>query len=74
MPDAGSPVVELPPAHPLHLFTVDEAAELLRVSPATVHRWCQHDQVPFCNILGSGRKFTRADLERIIQDGYRGPR
>jgi excisionase family DNA binding protein len=74
MPDSGTATVELLASHPLHLFTVDEAAELLQLSPATVHRLCKSNQIPHRNILGTGRKFTRDDLLQIIRDGYRGPR
>jgi excisionase family DNA binding protein len=74
MPASGTATVELPASHPLHLFTVDEAAELLQLSPATVHRLCKNNRIPHRNIVGTGRRFARADLERIIRDGYRGPR
>ena len=70
----GSGTIELPASHPLRLFTVDEAAEILGYNPKTLHRWCQHDRVPHHNILGAGRRFSYADLEQILRAGERGPR
>lgn len=74
MPEPGRATTELPASDPLRLFTVDEVAELLRYHPATVNRWCQEEKIPFRNILGAGRRFTRTDIEQILADGERGPR
>jgi predicted DNA-binding transcriptional regulator AlpA len=60
-------------AHPLHLFTVEEAAQILGKSTSTLHRWMATNGVPYRVILGD-RMFAKADIERIVRDGQRGPR
>lgn len=58
-------------AHPLCLFTVEEAAQVLGKSASTLHRWIASNRVPYRVILGD-RMFARADIEQIIRDGKRG--
>jgi excisionase family DNA binding protein len=72
MPDHAT--VELPITHPLRLFTLPEAARITGISEATLHRWCQKDEVAHHNIRGTGRKFSYAELEQLIRSGERGPR
>lgn len=58
------------------LLTVEEAAEVLRLSPKTVYKLL-HDPrhpLPHHNIHGTGYRFTRGDIERILADGERGRR
>lgn len=58
-------------SHPLRLFTVAEASQILGKSASTLHRWMTAERVPFRVILGD-RMFAQADLKKIVRDGARG--
>lgn len=47
------------------IMTVQEVAELLRVSERTVYDWATNDQIP-CGKLGTTWRFKRADIETWI--------
>jgi excisionase family DNA binding protein len=49
-----------------HLLTVREAAEYLRVSQATMWRWCQEGRVPAFKIGHEWRVVTPA-LQRLVE-------
>ncbi|WP_129633780.1 helix-turn-helix domain-containing protein [Candidatus Oscillochloris fontis] len=50
------------------VLTVDEVAEYLRVSRATVCRWCVQKRLPAFKI-GKGWRVQRSDLEGYIRGG-----
>lgn len=49
------------------IMTVQEVAELLRVSERTVYDWATNGQIP-CGKLGTTWRFKRADVEAWIDD------
>jgi excisionase family DNA binding protein len=53
------------------LLRVGEVAEILRVSPMTVIRWCDSGHLP-CIKVGSSRRIRESDLDYILQS-ERGP-
>ena len=48
------------------LLRVGEVAEILRVSPMTVIKWCDSGHLPHIKV-GSSRRIKEADLEFILQ-------
>jgi len=56
--------------YPADLLTVTEAAELLRVSRVSVHRWIERDKLTAIRI-GSSRFVLKSEVEEICraQDG-----
>ncbi len=51
------------------VFTVDEAAEYLRVSRPTVYRWMRDGQLPFYVLPKGGRRLKKQDLEQLLKPG-----
>lgn len=47
------------------LMTVAEAAEVLRVSAETIHRWCREGHLDYADVVGTKRLFT-ADIEVLV--------
>jgi excisionase family DNA binding protein len=45
-----------------------EAAALLHVSPKTIGRWAKEGKVAHIVTLGGHRRFSRADVERLVRD------
>lgn len=43
------------------LWTEDEVAEYLRVSPATVRKWVKQDRIPFVK-AGSLNRFRKSEI------------
>ena len=54
------------------LLTVHEASEVLRLKPSTVRSWLLKRRVPFVK-LGSRVFLRRADLQALIETGFRPP-
>lgn len=54
------------------VFTVAEAAQLLRISEATVYRLAAAGDIPHRKIRGTGIRFTGADIDKILADALRG--
>lgn len=52
------PVTEI---NPNQVYTLDEAAEILRVSKPTIYRWCRMGMMPFSRI-GRGYRFLGTTL------------
>src|SRR5438445_13706788 len=44
-----------------------EAAALLHVSPKTIGRWAKEGKVAHIVTLGGHRRFSRADVERLVR-------
>ena len=59
-------------AEPL-LYTVEEAAALLRVRPSWLQRKAAARAVP-CTFLGKHLRFSRTDLDAVIASGAQHPR
>lgn len=53
------------------LYTVDEAADILRVGRSTLYRSVKDKRVPYRIGLNGQFLFTAADLEQILEDAYR---
>ena len=59
------------PAQPRVVFTVAEAAPILRMGKSTLYRLVNAKQVPH-RVLPTGVKaFTQADIDEILADSYR---
>lgn len=53
------------PARPL--FTIDEVAELLRISKTSVYRLVERRELAFCRV-GRTLRFTQADVDAYLRD------
>jgi len=53
------------------VFTVEEAADELRVARATLYRLVKEQKVPHRRIAGTGVRFTQADIDKILADALR---
>lgn len=51
------------------VFTVDEAAEFLRVSRPTIYRWMREGLLHYYMLPGASRRIKREDLERLLKPG-----
>jgi excisionase family DNA binding protein len=59
------------PLGPIGIYTVEEAAGILRMGKSTLYRLIQHKRVPH-RVLPTGVKcFAQADIDQILADGYR---
>lgn len=54
------------PASPVHLLTVEELADFLRVSVSTVYRLVERRDLPFYRFPGSLR-FSLADVQAFLK-------
>lgn len=61
--DVQPPVVQL--------FTVQEAADQLRMSRASLYRLVKLEKVPHRKIKGIGVSFTPEDIRAIVEDAHR---
>jgi excisionase family DNA binding protein len=52
--------------------TVKEAAERLNLSPATIRAWMSQRRLGFVR-LGRSVRVPDAEIERVLEDGYRPP-
>jgi excisionase family DNA binding protein len=53
------------------IYTVEEAAGILRMSESTLYRLIQRKRVPY-RILPTGRRcFTQGDIDQILADAHR---
>jgi excisionase family DNA binding protein len=59
------------PKRPGPVFTVEEAAEQLRMARATLYRLVKEMKVPHRKIHGTGVRFTQADIDKILADALR---
>lgn len=64
----STPMIRLPGSQTqafmlYELLTVVEIATILRVTPATVQRWCRERSLPAVKV-GKGYRISRVDLER----------
>jgi len=50
------------------LLTLPEAADLLRLRPATLRDWVLRRRIPYVKI-GRLLRFRRADVETVIEQG-----
>lgn len=55
------------------LVTTKEAADYLRVSTATVLRWCREGRLPACQI-GRQWRINMTELEKVISSDNAGPK
>lgn len=53
------------------VFTVPEAAQVLRVSKSKLYQLCADAQVPHRKIDGTRIVLTEADVDAILADAYR---
>jgi excisionase family DNA binding protein len=51
------------------LKTVEEAAEYLRVKPATIRAWTLRRKLPFVKVFGRAVRIKLSDLQALIQAG-----
>jgi excisionase family DNA binding protein len=58
-----------PPNTTDEFLTVAEVAKLLKVNPQTVRNWIDQGKLAAVRV-GRRVRITRADLERVIQEGY----
>ena len=49
----------------MNLLKVDEAAELLQVTPETIYRWARRGLLPYVK-LARVLRINRTELERLI--------
>ena len=56
------------------LLRVPEAAALLNVKPATVRAWLLQRKLPCVRLSVRAIRLKRADIEKIISDGFVGAR
>lgn len=53
-------------------MTISEAAAYLKVDRKTIYRWCDAGRLKFYALeSGSGRRFRREDLDRLLAPGGR---
>ena len=51
-------------------YTINEAAQYLRVTRRTIYRFIEKGQLPTYRVgVGGHRRFRHKDLERILLDG-----
>ncbi len=50
------------------LYTIKEAAALLRVDPMTVRRWWKDGKISVIRILGNKPRITKEEMDRLL--GY----
>ena len=50
-------------------FTTSEAAAILYVHPRTLLRYAREGLVASQQTIGGHRRFTRAELERVLREG-----
>ena len=48
------------------LYTIKEAAALLRVDPMTVRRWWKEGKVSVIRILGNKPRITQDEMNRLL--------
>ena len=48
------------------LLTIEEVAEILRLSKTSVYRLVERRELPFCRV-GRNLRFTRKDLEAYLE-------
>lgn len=56
---------------PRRVYTVEEAADLLDMGRSTLYRLVKKQQVPHRRLPTGVVKFTDADIDEILDDGYR---
>jgi excisionase family DNA binding protein len=56
------------------LLRVPEAAALLNVKPATMRAWLLQRKLPCVRLSARAIRLKRADIEKIIADGFVGVR
>ena len=54
----------------LDLIGVNDAARMLRVSPATVHRWTSEGRLKLAGTVGrrNVRVYTRSDVNDLVEE------
>lgn len=56
----------------LQLYRPEEAAEILRISRATIYKLLKEDAIPYRQLPNAGARFTRDDLLAILEGARRG--
>jgi excisionase family DNA binding protein len=56
------------------LLRVNEATALLNIKPATVRAWIQQRKLAFVRLSARAVRLRRADVEKIISQGFVGAR
>ena len=64
---------QLDSSHGPQLYTAEQAAELLQVSPSWLRKKASARAVP-CTFIGKHLRFSPADIAIIIAAGEQGPR
>jgi len=53
------------------LLDVKEAADLLRMKPATLYQWAYERRIPAVKIFGRSLRFKRSTILKLIADSER---
>ena len=61
--EEGGPVEEE------ELLTPTQVAKMFSVDPKTVTRWARDGKLKFIRTLGGHRRYRRADVDELIQEG-----
>ena len=56
-------------AQQLDLIPISEAAKIFGVSVSTLRRWEQQGKLTSRRTLGGSRRYNRAEVERLANDG-----
>ncbi len=50
------------------LYTLFEAANLLRISPSTIRRWWKEDKIKVIRIYGNKPRITQDEIDRLLKE------
>ena len=50
------------------LYTLFEAANLLRISPSTIRRWWKEDKIKVIRIYGNKPRITQDEMDRLLKE------
>ncbi|MEN6623840.1 MAG: helix-turn-helix domain-containing protein [Smithella sp.] len=50
------------------LYTISEAAELLRVNPITIRRWSKEGKINIIRIFNGKPRITKAEMDRVLKE------
>lgn len=50
------------------LYTLFEAANLLRISPSTIRRWWKEGKIKVIRIYGNKPRVTQDEMDRLLKE------
>ena len=50
------------------LYTLFEAANLLRISPSTIRRWWKEGKIKVIRIYGNKPRITQDEMDRLLKE------